>query len=74
MIVWDFLANEENRAILTLVGTGIAALVAAGWAVFRSWRSSRKAEFSPSVQSSDNSVAAGRDIRESKINIAGKEK
>lgn len=35
MGMWDWLGEEKTERVLKLVGGGIAAIVVAGWAVFR---------------------------------------
>lgn len=39
---WDFLRDEQNREALKLLGTGLAALVLAGWTVFQELRSRKR--------------------------------
>ena len=38
---WKWLLDENNRGALMLIGTGLAATVAAGWALFRHVRKRR---------------------------------
>ncbi len=66
---WQFLRDESNRAVLGWIGTGIVVFVGALWAAFKFFLSDRKPKDpSPSIVSaSGGSVAAGRDIRDSKI-------
>jgi hypothetical protein len=68
--VWDFVKDPDNRAILSWIGGGIAALTAGIWAVvrFRANNSDHRPSKS-SVSANRSSVAAGGDLKNSSINI-----
>lgn len=69
--IWTFLHNADNRAILGWLGSGVAVLAGAVWAIWK-FAYSKRCETGPSiptVQATGGGVAAGRDIRESKVEI-----
>jgi hypothetical protein len=68
--IWEFVKDPENRAVLTWIGGGIAAIAAAAWAVVKT-RSGDQKLSKPSVSADRGSVAAGGDIRNSPVNIDG---
>jgi threonine/homoserine efflux transporter RhtA len=45
----DFLKDETTRSILTWLGTGVATIVGAIWAVYKFRGSKAKLDFNPSV-------------------------
>jgi hypothetical protein len=63
----DFLKDETTRSILTWLGTGVATIVGAIWAVYKFRGSKAKLDFNPSVSAINGSISAGRDIRDTKI-------
>jgi len=68
--IWTFLRDANDRELLSWLGRGLAVLAGGAWAVWK-FVHSRKSETSPpipTVQASRGGVAAGRDIRDSKIN------
>ena len=71
--LWKFLQDENNRALLAWVGSGIVIVLSGGWAVFRFFTSKKKQRHSPSTitKATRGGVAAGRDIRDSRIDIRG---
>jgi hypothetical protein len=68
MALLEFLRDENNRAILLLLGAGSSAVIAGLWAVFKFVRTKDIKGSVPTVSASNRSVAAGRDIRDTKIN------
>ena len=72
--VWAFMQDPHNQAVLSWIGGGIAAVVGGLWAAFKFFFTSKekpKAEAGTTVSASNGGVAAGRDIRNSKINARG---
>lgn len=66
--IWFWLADENNRAILLLFGGAIVALSTGVWAIFKFFASRRRRNREmPTVSASSGSIAAGRDIRDNKI-------
>jgi tetratricopeptide (TPR) repeat protein len=58
--VWAWLLDEDNRAAVGFVGAGVAAAVAAGWAVYVHVSSKRKgSDPAPAVTADHGGVAAG---------------
>jgi hypothetical protein len=65
---WSFLQDDNNRTILAWLGGGLVAVVGAIWAVFKFLvRKDLVKAQPPTVSATHGSVAAGRDIRDSKI-------
>ncbi len=64
--IWAYLQDENNRAMLGWIGSGIVAVVGGLWAVFKFLKKKKSAP-APTVSASGGGVAAGRDIRGSKI-------
>ena len=67
--LWVFLVDPTNRTVLYWIGGGIAVVVGGIWAVVK-FLLTRKPEESaptPRVSATHGGVAAGRDIRNSKI-------
>ena len=74
--LWAFLKNPANRDALGWVGGGIIVVVSGLWAVIKFLARKNEADSKPSVQASNggvtastHSVAAGRDIVGSNIQI-----
>jgi hypothetical protein len=65
----DFLKDDSTRTVLSWVGGGFVTVVAAGWAIFKFWRSKPKHSLKPSVGANNGSISAGRDIRDNKIEM-----
>lgn len=66
---WNWLLDEQNRTVLAFLGGGLVALVGGIWKVVQ-WRSeSRSKKVEPSSLSLTNSAYAGRDFKNSPINI-----
>lgn len=63
---WSFLKVDRNRAVLGWLGTGIAVVFGALWAVYLHVAAVPTAG---SVSARDGGVAAGGDINRSTINI-----
>lgn len=61
--IWTWLADSDNRAILTFLGGGLAALIAGSWAVIKYIHKSREKERpSVTVTADRGSIAGGRDV------------
>ncbi len=71
--VWAFLEDEGNRTVLGWVGGGGVVVVGGLWAAFKFFLSKRelKVPSSPTVSARGGGVAAGGDIRNSKIDTRG---
>lgn len=69
--IWAFLHNADNRAILSWFGGGFVVLAGGIWVIFKfAWSEKPKSvPPAPTVQATEGAVAAGRDIRDSKIEI-----
>jgi hypothetical protein len=69
--IWSFLQDANNRTVLGWLGGGSVVVVGACWAVFKFvfQKEAAKSPRAPTVSGTRGSVAAGRDIRESKIDI-----
>jgi hypothetical protein len=64
------LHDAATQAIVGWIGAALVAVVTGIWAVFKFMKqASKKEDTSPSVRASHGGVAAGRDIRDSKIEI-----
>jgi hypothetical protein len=61
----EWLADPENQKTIAFLAGGIAAVVAAAWAVFKYFHSSRERAAPPSqtITADRGGVAAGRDAR-----------
>ena len=70
----DFLKDETSRSILTWLGTGVATVVGAIWAVYKFRSSKAKLNTKPSVSATNGSFSAGRDIRDNKIEMRSEHK
>jgi hypothetical protein len=70
--VWTSLQDPANRAVLGWIGSGVVVVVGAVWAAFKFFISKEKpkAESMPTIAASNGGVAAGRDIRDAKINTS----
>ena len=64
----ELLKDETTRTVLTWLGTGVAAVIGAGWTVYK-YRRSKASNSKPPVSASNGSISAGRDIRDNKIEI-----
>jgi hypothetical protein len=65
----DFLKDEATRSILTWLGTGVASIAGALWAVYKFRSSKEKPKVEPSVSATNGSISAGRDIRDNNIEM-----
>jgi hypothetical protein len=75
--IWSFLHDENSRGVLTWVGGGVVAVAGAVWALlkfFLSRRTAKKSAPMPTVTASHGGIAAGRDIRDNKIDMRGRPK
>lgn len=69
--LWKFISDDQNRALLSWIGGGLVVVIGGIWAVIK-YRSSRKENSTaPQVSASRGGIAAGRDIRDSHINLKG---
>ncbi len=66
---WTFLRDANNRALLGWLGGGVIAVAGAFGAIFKFAysRKDEKSPLAPPVSATLGGVAAGRDIRDSKI-------
>jgi hypothetical protein len=70
--VWRFLSKDTNRQILSLIGAGIVAVIAALWAVFVYFvPPSKPASQPPSVTAKRGGVAIGGNVTGSNITVDG---
>ena len=71
--LWDFLADPTNRTVLGWIGGGIVVVVGGIWAVVKFLLTRKHEESAPAqrVSATRGGVAAGRDIRNSKIDTGG---
>jgi hypothetical protein len=68
--VWSFLAEDHNQAVLGWIGSGVVAMAGGVWAVFKyvlSNRTTKKSAPALTVHATRGSIAAGRDVRDTKI-------
>jgi hypothetical protein len=74
MLSEDFLADPTNRTVLGWIGGGIVVVVGGIWAVVKFLVTRRREESAPTtrVTGTQGGVAAGRDIRNSKIDTVGR--
>jgi hypothetical protein len=75
--LWTFLQDANNRLILAWVGAGLVASASGAWAVIKHLTSRSRAEDNvsqPTVTAVDGAIAAGRDIRDSKIEMRDRPK
>jgi hypothetical protein len=64
------LHDSATQVIVGWIGAALVAVVTGIWTVFKFMKqASKKEEASPDVRASHGGVAAGRDIRDSKIEI-----
>jgi hypothetical protein len=70
--LWSFLQDADNRTVLGWLGGGSVVVVGACWAAFKFLfqKEAVKPPQAPTVSATCGSVAAGRDIRESKIDAS----
>jgi hypothetical protein len=68
--VWAFVQDLHNQAVLSWVGGGLVVVVGGLWTAFKFFAQKDKlrTEPPPTVSASNGGVAAGRDIRNTKIN------
>ena len=64
----DFLKDESTRSILSWLGGGVVTVIGAVWTFYK-FRSSKTEHTLPSVSANNGSIAAGRDIRDNKIEV-----
>jgi hypothetical protein len=72
--LWGFLQDESNRTVLTWIGGGIVVVAGGCWTIIRFLISKKeKGERAavPHVTASQGAVAAGGDIRDSRIDTRG---
>jgi len=69
--IWDFLMDGNNRAVLSWVGGGVAAISAGIWAAIVQFRAkaTEPKPFKPGVSADRGSVAIGGDANRSPIHI-----
>ncbi|MGA7450608.1 MAG: hypothetical protein WBW73_04805 [Rhodoplanes sp.] len=74
--LWDFLVDPTNRTVLGWIGGGIVVVVGGIWAVVKFLFTRKREENAPvpRVSATHGGVAAGRDIRNSKIDTRGSAK
>jgi hypothetical protein len=70
MQIPEFLKDETTRTLIGWLGGAAVVIVSGIWAVFR-FLSSKNKRVEPVVRASRGGVAAGRDIRDSKIDARG---
>jgi hypothetical protein len=71
---WSFLQDENNRAVLAWIGSGVVVVAGAVWAIlkfFISKGAETTAPTPPTIAASQGGVAAGRDMRGNKIDTRG---
>lgn len=66
--MWDWLQSPENRSVIGWIASGVAAVTAAGWAVFLHRHRTR--EKRRAGVSAHRGIAAGRDIKAHNIDIS----
>jgi hypothetical protein len=71
--IWAFVQDPGSRAVLSWIGGGIVVVIGGIWAAFKFFASKEKpkAQPGPTVSARNGGVAAGRDIRDTKINTRG---
>jgi hypothetical protein len=70
--IWTFVSDANNRAVLGWIGGGIVVVTGGVWAVITFFmQKGQKGSAPPNVSASNGGVAAGRDIRNSKIDTRG---
>jgi hypothetical protein len=70
--IWAFLQDGSNQAVLGWIGGGIVVVVGGIWAVFKFVAAQTKTSPpAPTVSASNGGVAAGHDIRDTKIDTRG---
>ena len=75
--IWSFVQDESNRAVLAWIGSGVVVVAGAIWAVLKfvlSKGAGKSAPTPPTVTASHGGIAAGRDIRNSKIDTGPRAK
>ena len=67
--IWAFLQDDSNRTVLGWIGGGFVVVVGGVWAGFKFFFSKQepKTPSPPTISATGGGVAAGRDIRNSKI-------
>jgi len=60
--IWSWIDNENNRAVITWLGGGLAVLLAAAWAVFKFLRRSNKEPSSSTTATANYGIVAGGSI------------
>ena len=66
--IWAFLQDESNRGVLAWIGGGVVVVVGGLWAAFKYVAERKKKEPpAPTISATNGGVAAGRDIRGSRI-------
>ena len=72
--IWSFLTDEQHRTVLAWIGSGVVVVAGGVWAVFKfvlSKRTQKTSAPAPTVSATQGGIAAGRDIRDSKIDTRG---
>lgn len=65
--IWTFLADENNRGALALIGGAVAAVCAALWAVFVHFRKKPEPRPEPRAKADRGGVAIGGGVTNSAI-------
>jgi hypothetical protein len=69
--IWAFLQDASNRSVLGWIAGGVVVVAGGIWAVFKFFVAEKKSPPAPTVSATNGGVAAGRDIRDSKIDTRG---
>ncbi len=71
-IVWNFLSNDKNRAVLGWIGGGVVVVISALWAAFVYFAPPSKSVSPPaSVEASGGGVAVGGNVSGTTITTGG---
>lgn len=69
--IWSFLQDDNSRAVLAWIGSGVVVVVGGIWAVVKVFLSKGQGKTTPAptVTAAHGGVAAGRDMQNNTINI-----